>query len=601
MKNKIFKITELVGSFAISACTLCAYSNTFSVPFQFDDIPCIKGNTTITQLGHISKIFNFWPTRFLTYLSFAFNYRIHGFSLLGYHLINITIHIACSILVWKILKKLLKGINNTDNFIQFLIPVWAGLIFALHPVQTQAVTYIYQRHTCLATLFILSGLFCFINASEGTRLNIFWLSSSFVFNIAAMFTKEISIVSPILILFYFFWFKNALESKFKTWNVVAYAGFLCMLFISIIFFTHSINPAEIKKVYSLEGNPQQVITQKDYLLTQGQAFLIYFKLLLFPLNQNIDYDIAISKSILNPPETFAGFLLIFAVIISIFILFKKNKIISFASAVFVISILPQSSLIPKPDLVVEHRLYLPMVGYAIFLPYFLYQKCNKEKILATIILLCITIFYGFLTYQRNSIWNDPVKLWNDAVVKSPQKARPYLNRGLAFVQKGNIERALEDYNTAIKINPRYVEAYNNRGILFALMKRYDDALKDFNRAIEIKPNYVLSYNNRGVLYSTLGQWKEAFGDFDMALKLNPSYVDALKNRGIAFLIQKNYSRAIDDFSKAIQIHPKNGELYNYRAIAYLLSEELDKAKKDTKTAQRLNYPIDNVLKNLLNE
>ncbi len=330
-------------------------------------------------------------------------------------------------------------------------------------------------------------------------------------------------------------------------------------------------------------------------------FLFISNFLVVPLViKIIDYDIPVSGSILNPPQTLAGFLLIFAIAVSSIFMVKKDKIISFAAVFFVITVLPQSSIIPKPDLVVEHRLYLPMAGFAIFLPCIFYLVVRKKEFLVTVLPACMIIFYGFLTYQRNIIWNDPLTLWNDTVIKSPGKARPYLNRGLAYAQKGNIENALKDYTVAIKLNPWYVEAYNNRGIILALLKRYNEAFEDFNRAIEIKPHYAISYNNRGVLYSTLGQWEQAFRDFGTALQLKPDYVDALKNRGAAFLIQKNYQQAIDDFSRAIEIHPKNGELYNYRAIAFLFSGKKEEAIKDARRSLKSGYPINEVLKNLIN-
>ncbi|MCM8825542.1 MAG: tetratricopeptide repeat protein, partial [Candidatus Omnitrophica bacterium] len=503
------------------------------------------------------------------------------------------------LVLWRIARKLLTETDAKDDYGISLVAVFAALIFVLHPVQTQAVTYIYQRHTCLATFFVLSSFLCWIKAVTSKRYRLFLLGLSFLLSTAGMFTKEISVVIPFIMGIHFFCFKKSIRAEIKTWKVVLWCVFLLVLFLSIVLMTNSITPSAMKQVDSMRGIPGHVITQKDYFLTQGQSFLIYLKLIFFPMKQNIDYDIFVSKSLFSPPETFAGFFLIAVVFVLTLIFLKKNRIVSFALAFFVVSIIPQSSIIPKPDLVVEHRLYLAMAGFAILFPFVLYQLIGQRRVVFTIFLSMIMLFYVVLTYQRNNLWKDPLKLWNDAVTKSPNKARPYLNRGLAYAQKGDIENAIKDYTTAIELNPWFVEAYNNRGILFASIKEYQLALENFNRAIELNPEYAIAYNNRAVLYCSIGKWELALKDFDTALKYEPDYVDPLKNRGIAYLILKDMKSAIRDFTRAIEKDPKNGELYNYRALSYLFENELSSAEKDIRIAVKLGYKIHPALKSLI--
>ncbi|HOK79570.1 MAG TPA: tetratricopeptide repeat protein [bacterium] len=598
MTSNKYKFCASVSALIIFFATFLAYSNTFSVPFQFDDIACIANNWRILHLEKIGELFRYWPTRFITYLTFAINYKIHNFNVTGYHIVNLLIHIGCGLLIWRIAKKIFSGMF--ENNMTTVVALFSSLIFVLHPVQTQAVTYIYQRHTCLATLFVLSGFMCWIKVLERKENRWFWLIMCSIFAILGMFTKEIAIIFPFLILMYFFWFRNRLNCVIKTWKVIFYSAFLFSIIPATLLLAHGINISELQSVSSMQGPPGEIITRKDYFLTQGQAFLIYFKLIFLPLKQNLDYDISISKSFFSPPETLVGFTLMLAVTLFCLLLFKKNKILSFSLAIYIISILPQSSLIPKPDLVVEHRLYLPLTGFALFLPSFLYYIARKTSVV-TVFLIVLLCFYGIATYQRNNTWKDALTLWNDTVSKSPNKARPYLNRGLAYAEKSDIQNALRDYTMAIKINPWYVEAYNNRGILFASIKNYQQALSDFNKAIELKVDYATAYNNRAVLYSSLNKWDTAIKDFDTALKLNPMYVDALKNRGIAFLVNKNIERAIQDFSTAIKIYPENGQLYFYRAVALLNRGDKKSATKDIMYAMKLGYPVPQALKKILNE
>lgn len=521
-------IDFLIVLFIIGSCTFFVYSNTFSVPFQFDDTVCIQGNYVIRHIEKLRDLFFYWPTRFITYFTFAINYKIHGLNVVGYHIFNLLIHTGCGFLVWAI-ARFLKEIDKKDNYGISLIPVFAALIFTMHPVQTQAVTYIYQRHTCLATFFILSAFLCWIKAAIKENYSSFWFTLSFLLSVSGMFTKEISIVIPFIIAIHFFWFRNNLKVEIKTSKVLSWCAFLFVLFVSIVLMTHSINPSEIKQVNSMKGNPEHVITQKDYFLTQGHSFFIYLKLCFLPTKQNIDYDIPISKSIFSPPETFVGFTLMISIFILALYFFKKNKITSFAMIFFIISIIPQSSIIPKPDLIVEHRLYLAVTGFAIFFPFILYQVSKQKKMVFIVFLSVLLIFYGILTYQRNNLWRDPLKLWNDAVMKSPEKARPYLNRGLAHVQKGNIENALTDYTTAINLNPWYIEAYNNRGIAFLIKKNLDDAIIDFSRAIEMDPKNGQLYNYRAIAYILKSSREFAKKDAMIAVKLGYSIDPVLKS------------------------------------------------------------------------
>ncbi|MFH0732310.1 MAG: tetratricopeptide repeat protein, partial [Candidatus Omnitrophota bacterium] len=142
-----------------------------------------------------------------------------------------------------------------------------------------------------------------------------------------------------------------------------------------------------------------------------------------------------------------------------------------------------------------------MAGFAVFLVSAIYCIFENKGIKPVIAILSIAvIFYSILTYNRNFIWKDEFTLWNDTVLKSPNKARPFNNRGNAYENKGNIDQALSDYNIAIEIDPKYPKAYNNRGNAYSRKGNFDQALSDYNKAIEIDPKRPKAYNNRGNAY-----------------------------------------------------------------------------------------------------
>jgi tetratricopeptide (TPR) repeat protein len=213
--------------------------------------------------------------------------------------------------------------------------------------------------------------------------------------------------------------------------------------------------------------------------------------------------------------------------------------------------LPESSVIPIKDVIFEHRLYLPTVGFGIFLASAIYYIFENKLVKTAIIILSIAgVLYSALTYNRNFIWKDKFTLWDDAVGKSPNKARPIYGRGTVYRDRGDLDQAISDCNKAIELDPECAEAYNSRGIAYVKKDNIDQAIADYNKAIALVPEYAEAYNNRGAPYLKKGNFDQALADCNKAIELNPRYASAYYNRALVYFIIEQYAKSREDLHRA---------------------------------------------------
>ena len=573
----------------LSAIILCSlgiaiYSNIFHSSFHFDDTNSIIENQNIRNLSDLGAVFSFWPTRFITYLSLAVNYNLGKLDVFGYHLFNILVHIAASLLVYWLVRLTMQAPVIRESEISrhsYTISLLAALIFLVHPLQTQAVTYIIQRATSLAAMFYLATL-CLYAKSRLSGSKAFYLSG-LATGVLAMFCKEMAITLPFAILLY----EHCFFKTDKPVNLKKLSPYLAILFVIplTMFITRSVDFMHMKRVVEHDIN----IPIWNYLITQFRVLVTYIRLLFIPVNQNLDYQYPIFETLFRL-EVLSSILLLTFIIFTAQRIFSKYRLLSFAIFFFFLTLLPESSIIPIKDVIFEHRLYLPMLGFSIFLVSGIYYFFENKTLKPMIIMLCIIISsYAILTYTRNFVWKDESTLWGDIINKSPQKIRPYNNLGLSYGQKGNFGQAISDYNKAIEINPNYTEAYNNRGIAYSFKGNFDLAISDFNKAIELNPNCVDAYNNRGNVYNDKGNFDLAISDYNKTIALDPNYTEAYNNRGNAYAQKGNFDLAISDFNKAIELSFNYAKAYNNRGNAYGQKGNFGQAISDYSKAIEINH------------
>lgn len=530
------------------------YSNTFHSSFHFDDFRSITDNPAIKNVLNLPAIWNSWPTRFITYLSLAINYNLGRLDVFGYHLFNFLVHLCNAIMIWwLVLLTFSTPVMRGEKISRHarLIAFFASLIFIAHPIQTQAVTYVIQRATSLAALFYLLSLNLYVKSrllqQHTHKPAASWTLYGFSLAAAAMamFTKEMAITLPLAAMLYEYSFFKTRNEKFN-WKYPLPLLATILIIPITMFLTKSVDFIGMRRILE----PPVATSPLQYLLTQFKVIATYVRLVFIPVNQNLDYDYHIAKSLMELP-VLASLIFLVSILAIAAKIFHKYRLISFGVFWFFLTLLPESSIIPIKDVIFEHRLYLPMAGFSIFLASgmcFIFE--NRPVRSMVIAMLVVTLCYSALAYRRNLIWKDEITLWNDTVHKSPNKAGPYINRGTAYSKQGNLAQAIADFSRAIEIDPNYGKAYYDRGVIYSKQGSPSQAILDYDKAIEIDPGQAQAYNNRGAAYYSKGDLSQAISDYNKAIEIDTNYAQAYINRGIVYYVMKEYDRAWMDVNRA---------------------------------------------------
>jgi len=597
---------------------LLVYSNTFHATFQFDD------RTNIIENYKLRYLSNFWPPsglRWSGFLTFAINYHLGGLNTFGYHILNISIHIFNSILVyWLVILTFKTPVlkDTATSIYSRHIALFSSLIFLSHPIQTQAVTYIVQRFTSLATFFYLLSLVMYINfrlkaeqqcnrtAEQQVEKKSYCATalllycSSLISAILAMKTKEISFTLPFIIVLYEFCFLTG-TPNFKRF---LYLLPLLLTLLIIPFSLIGIDKPIGEVIGELREAPQETeeISRWDYLFTQFRVIVTYIRLLFLPVNQNLDYDYPVLHSFLNP-NVFLSFLFFLSILAFAFYCFYASRvtrhalrIVAFGILWFFIALSVESSVIPITDVIFEHRVYLPSVGVFVAVITAVFIAANRlrskglpiEKILVAAFVFLIIVFAG-ATYARNMVWQDEITLWSDVVKKSRHKARGFNNLAVAYVNAERIDKAIEIYYKIISMTPDYSGAYYNIGVIYDKKGQIDKALEMYDKAISINPDFAGAYNSRGVAYSKKGLDEKAIGDYSKAITMNPENFAAYYNRAISYIDRKQFDLAIKDLSSAVAINPNLTNAYYKRGLVYALTGNMISAISDLRKSCSMGY------------
>ena len=578
-KNRFY---EVYGLAIIILLGIIIYSNSFTCSFNFDDIDNIVNNKSIRNLSDTNAWLSYSTNRPVSMFTFALNYHFNKLDVWYYHLFNFIIHLINTCLVWWFTLLIFSSPALKNNSIikhKKIIAFLTALLFVSHPLATQSVTYIVQRMTSMAAMFYLLSLSFYLKArlfDIKYRYNYFWFGGSFIFAILAVFTKENAFTLPfaIILLEIFFLRTKKLQINFKDYRIILLIATFLSLIIIIPF---KFNLSIFNTIPPIIGRNTVAISPSNYLLTQFSVIAKYIQLLFVPFNQNLDYDFPISNNFFNI-RTLLCFLFLLSLVVLAIFLFKHNRIISFGIFWFLLTLSIESSIIPINDVIYEHRTYLPSFGFFLILSYSIFILFyQKHRYLAISIFVLIIISNSFLAHERNKVWKDDLTLWNDVVSKSPEKERPFYNRGLSYRKIGKIENAIADFTKVIEINPKNEMAYSNRGLDYGKQGQFNKAIQDFSTAIEINPKLSSAYYNRGVSYSKYSQWEMAIEDYSKVIENDPNYPMAYFNRGVAYDNLGQIEKAIADFSKSIQIDPENSVAFYNLGIAYGKIGQIEKS------------------------
>jgi len=578
------------------------YSNTLNAPFVFDDEPNIVDNPVIRDFDifkgaahtkHIRMykgVADFFGTRHMGFFTFAVNYRLHGLDVSGYHVFNISTHLINALLVyWLVLLTFrtpyMTARHDRESTGEFhtTAAFLSALVFAVHPVQTQAVTYIVQRFTSLATLFYLLALTLYtrsrLSNSTAARWGIY--AVAFLSAILAMKTKEISFTLPVVIVIYELMFFTGKKGKRLLYLLPL---LLTMLIIPLSLVGGRGGTGGIDDAIKLASSGDA--SQWNYFITQFRVAVTYVRLLLLPINQNLDYDYPVYRSFSDPPVLSSFLLLASFLGVGIYLLRRSglSRVMAFGIFWFFITLSVESSIIPIDDVIFEHRLYLPSVGFIMGAVVCLMTVAKRwgssipymKKIAGTGALL-VTLTLAGATYARNAVWQDTTALWEDVVRKSPGKARGHDNLAVLYKEQGRLVDALMEFQAALRIKPDLDDAHNNLGVIYLNMRLFDKAIEKFQAALHISPYHSSAHSNLGLAYFNKGDLVQAERELKAALLLNPDHADAHYNLGLLYEQQRRSGEAKKEYRVAFKINPLLVNSYNNSGVELFRQGKLDSA------------------------
>lgn len=490
------KVNKTFYCLIIIIVTTIAYWNSFDVPFQFDGHNAVRDNPDIRDISNINRIFNSFPHRPFVQITFALNYHFHELDVWGYHLVNLIIHIVNALLVFWLVLQILnrlkekKRISLQDPEILF-VAFATGLLFAVHPVQTQAVTYIVQRMASLATLFYLLAVNCFLKGRsliQKRRFAWIWFVLSGLSGLLGLFTKQIVFTFPIMILMLEWILYDDMDSILKKNKKVSLiVGIIFLAFLLVLPLYYNLDFSTVFKTIEPQQGHTYTLNNYTYFLTQLRVHITYLRLIFLPINQHLDYDYSISESLFEWKVILSGLFLLTLFILAVRYR-KKYPIFSIGILWYFIASAVESSIIPIPNVIFEHRLYLSIIGIIIITFFTLFNLLKNNY---SIILLIIVIINLYLTYERNTIWQTEEKLWEESYLLSPNKARPINNYSSIIITENKFLNSYLLYNNALNINPNYLEPKVNLNRLYLDIGNIDTFFKS---GIKKTPyNHVLQY------------------------------------------------------------------------------------------------------------
>ncbi|MEW6078971.1 MAG: tetratricopeptide repeat protein [Thermodesulfobacteriota bacterium] len=547
---------------ALGLLCLAVYGNTLRAPFVFDDILNIPKNPHIRvrdlSLSFLADVFRSRSiTRPIPVLSFALNYYFHGYQVSGYHAVNWLIHLINGLLVYLLTRQTLALLKKEIPAAPFL----TAALWLVNPVHTQSVTYIIQRMTSLSALFYLAALVMYIrartvspDAGRPRAVAFLWLIGSGVSGICALASKESAITLPLMIFLYEWFFIRDLEAGFIRRQATTLFAMAAALTVLVFIYLKGDPVTAILATY--EKKP---FTMGERLLTQPRVIVHYISLLLLPLPERltVDHWVTVSTALTRPATTLPALVLLPLAVIAAVRKARGNRLFSFAILWFLGVLAVESSVIGLAMLV-EHRTYLPSVFPFMAMVCVLMQRIAPRRLAMATIVLLIAVC-GFWTRQRNGVWTDDVRLWQDAIEKSPASFIAYNNLGMALGKQCRNEEGITACLRSIALSPPKVntaDAYNNIARMYDALGDTEKAIEYGQRAVQINPNLAEAHMNLGSALLASNRLDEAVTHLETSVRLSPWLTPAYPLLARAgYQKDGNINRAMDLCRRALAVDP----------------------------------------------
>jgi protein O-mannosyl-transferase len=620
--------TILLAGGVIVVAALAAYHNSFHGPFVFDDLGDIAQNRSIRRLwSALSPPQDGMPVtgRPMANLSFAINFALDGTKVWGYHAVNLAIHILAGLTLFGILRRTLRLWR--DDSVSLVLAFAAALIWTLHPLQTESVTYLSQRVESLMGLFYLLTVYCFIRYAEnGAGWG--WLSIGAC--LLGMATKEVMATAPVMVLLYDRTFVSG--SFAQAWRLRRrfYLGLACTWLL-------------LACLLAVTGNRggtagfDAAISPPAYAITQFRAVAHYLRLSVWPSPLVFFYGSTVGGSLAE----LAVDMVVVGVLLAgtVYLLFRPLRLkgrgeggayarlrpaergyagpdvaslcrgkhaLGFAGAWFFLILAPSSSVVPvATETIAEHRMYLPLAAVIVVGVCGVFSLLEWARLRPAlrnaggwIILALVAVVCAGFTAQRNEDYRSDLVLWSATADKFPDNDITQYTLGTVLARTGRTTEAIEHYREALRLKPDYPAARNNLGRALADTGHWTEAVAQYEQALERDPELATLHFNLGDALSHLGRLDEAIASYKECVRLDPGRPDALYNLGTTLVRAGRAQEALPYYADALRLVPDSPEIHNNMGFALAQLGRFPEARSQFEEALRLKPDDPDALANL---
>ncbi len=588
--------------------TIIAYWPALKGEFlNWDDPDYVLNNLTIRSLGNIKQIFstpiqgNYHP---ITMLSLAINYAISELNPVSYHVFNLLLHIANSILVFYFILKL------TDN--KFWISIFSAALFALHPLHVESVAWITERKDVMYALFFILGLIFYLNYLKTKSILILFLC--FIFYSFSLLSKPAAVIFPVVLLTIDFYYERLKSLK----TYLEKIPFLLMaLIMGILTF----------QAQSAKGTITHVNFVNNFF-TGFHGIMMYIFKTILPINLCTLYPYTAPNEPL-PISYYFSVLFFIGLAITFIYFLKKERLIAFGILFFIVNLLLVLQFLPVGNAIMADRYtYVPIIGLflipGVFLQKWADSNGGKLPHLAKIGMILLCLILTFLSNTQSRTWVSTATIWDQAIKVNPT-SMIYVTRGLIYKTNGDTENAIDLYNKALVLNSHEPEAFLNRGNIYFDQGKNNLAMADYRQAVIMKPidpillsnmagvyarqnqldsaMYLLNkaikidsttknaYSSRGYVNIQLKKYPEAIADYKRLILSDENNEELISNLIVCYSKLNNYSECLSWINKAIQINPNNSQYYFNRAFTYQQLGNKTNALADALQAKKMGYQV----------
>jgi tetratricopeptide (TPR) repeat protein len=571
---------RFVAPLLICAVTFAVYSNSLRGEFVFDDLHSIVESPHIRSLWPLSSSMSGEPGstvsgRPIPAFSFALNYAAGGLDVFGYHLVNVALHALAALALFGLVRRTLErspqaALARATDALAFVV----ALLWALHPLHTDALNHVSYRTETMMALFYLAALYCAARGfSAGAPKG--WLAAAVACTFLAMGSKEAAVSLPLVVLLY--------ERQFFAGSFAACLrrrGFYVSLAASWLLLVVLVSSGDRGTTVGFEV---EEVSSLDYLRTQARGLLLYLRLAAWPSPLVFDYyGVPLATS--WGEVWVQGLLILSAFAWSVFGVVRRKAWSVPALAVFAV-LAPSSSFIPLAgEVLAEHRMVLPLAALSALVVVGCYRLAPRPLLWAPLG-LAIAVGYAALTHARNEDYRTQESIWQVTVDQRPDNARALNNLFKPLIERGAVAEASAVLERSLELRPKSVRAWNNLGVLRSEQGQFDEAEQAFLQSLELRPTHESTHYNLAQFYASRDRWEDALEHYGFVARESASPARGYLGLGQAYLRLERRADALVALRRALESEPRNWGAV--RLVAWILATSKDDSLRDGPEALRL--------------